>query len=66
MPKTYSMVRKINLGRYGLQFESVDIGVEGCQTQREATEEIRVWKNKLIEEIKESQKPKSHDESLPF
>lgn len=52
MPK-YSITRKINLGRLGLQYEAIDIGVSDCLTKKEAMDEIRVWKAKIIEEVKE-------------
>lgn len=44
MPKTYSMVRKINLGRYGLQYEAIDVGVDGCDTFIEAVNETKTMR----------------------
>jgi len=51
---TYSMNRKINLGRYNKKFEyeNVDIGVEGCESKEEATKEIAEWKEAIIEVLK--------------
>lgn len=51
MPK-YSMLRKINLGKYGLDYESVDIGVTECETKEEAMKEIQEWKAMLIASLK--------------
>ena len=48
----YSMTRKINLGKYGLDYESLDIGVEGCETKIEAMQEITEWKAEIIEALK--------------
>lgn len=44
MPKTYSAMRKINLGRYGIPYESLDIGVEGAATPEEATSDLNAWR----------------------
>lgn len=52
MPK-YSMRRKINLGRFGLDYESVDIEVSDCETRSEAMQEVSAWKAKLFELAKE-------------
>ena len=45
--KTYKAQRKINLGRYGLQYEALDIGVEGCATRAEATQELNDWRAEI-------------------
>jgi len=72
----YSITRKINLGRYGFQYEAVDLGVSECATRKEAMDEIRVWKQMIINEIRETKKEeelekkrakeKTSKEDLPF
>ena len=47
----YSVTRKINLGRFGLDFESIDIGVEGCETKEEAMKEISEWKAEIVSKL---------------
>lgn len=47
MPKTYSISRKINLGKYGLQYEAMDITVEGAASFGEAAAEIKAMKDEI-------------------
>ena len=61
----YSVTRKINLGRFGLQFESIDIGVSDCETKKEAMDEIGVWKRKIEAAIIDA-KAKTKKDDLPF
>lgn len=44
----YSISRKINLGKFGIPFESVDLTVEDCQNWKEAEDEIKKEHNRLI------------------
>jgi len=64
----YGITRKINLGRWGLQFESIDLMVEDCDTKEQAMEEINEWRKEIIkpfEEIKKRQKDLK-DGKIPF
>jgi len=40
MPKTFSIKRTINLGRYGVPFESIEIFVEGAESYEDAKKDI--------------------------
>lgn len=51
------MNRKINLGKYGHDYESVDIGVEGCESKEEATKEIADWKGVIVDILEGKPKP---------
>lgn len=58
----YSMTRKINLGKYGLQFESVDIGVSDCDSREDALKEIQEWKDELVSKLKPQEYKNQLDE----
>ena len=49
----YGITRKINLGRYGLDFESIDLHVEDCDSREEAAKEIQEWKKEVLDQIKQ-------------
>jgi len=57
MPK-YSMTRKLNLGRYGMQFESIDLGVSDCDSREEAEREIKHWEYDMRKNIWEKMQVK--------
>lgn len=44
----YSISRKINLGKFGIPFESIDLTVEDCASWEEAEKEITAEHQKLI------------------
>lgn len=60
MPK-YSMTRKLNLGRYGMQFESIDLGVSDCDSKEEAEREIKHWEYDVRKNIWEKMQVKKQD-----
>jgi len=62
--KTYGMARKINLGKFGLQYESLDLMIEGCSSFEEAEKEINEERIKIENGFKEAKKPKPEEE--PF
>lgn len=45
--KTYSITRKINLGKYGLQFEAIDVSVAGAESFSEAELEVGEEKKRI-------------------
>lgn len=56
MPKTYSMTRKLNLGRYGSQYEMLDIGIDGATSKAEAVAEINQWRSEIHQALIPAQK----------
>jgi hypothetical protein len=61
----YTMSRKLNLGRLaGIQYESVDLTVEGCETREEAMKEIESWKNDIIKQIQKAKEQKQEEDML--
>lgn len=65
----YSIVRKINLGKYGLQYEALDIGVSDADSWKEAEDEIReqvVKIDTMFKEAKEKAKKKKELSEEPF
>ena len=47
MPKTYGATRKINLGRYGLAYEALDISIEGVADKSELMSELNDWRQQI-------------------
>ncbi len=45
--KTYKATRKINLARYGLPYEALDIGIEGCTSKEALVEEMNAWRSEI-------------------
>ena len=52
------MTRKLNLGRYGMQFESIDLGVSDCDSREEAEREIKHWEYDMRKNIWEKMQVK--------
>jgi flagellar basal body-associated protein FliL len=44
----YSLSRKINLGKFGLQYEALDFGVSDCDTFEEAKKEMAEIKSQIL------------------
>lgn len=63
--KTYSISRKINLAKYGLNYETIDFCVEGCESFEEARKEIKEQIAALDMSFKELNKKKELNE-VPF
>ena len=48
----YAMTRKLSLSKYGHDYETVDLHVEGCESKEEALKEITEWKAEIVEALK--------------
>lgn len=71
----YSITRKINLGKYGIQYESIDIAALECDTKEQAMEEIQIWEKEIDAQFKKPVGPindnpvtltKEEENNLPF
>lgn len=71
----YSITRKINLGKYGIQYESIDIVVLECDTKEQAMEEIEQWEKEIDDQFRKPVGPiddrpvtftKEEKEKIPF
>ena len=44
----YAITRKLNLGRFGFQYETIDISVSDCDSWEQAEKEIQIEKERII------------------
>lgn len=47
----YNITRKVNLGRFGFNFESVDLGITDCDTKEQAEQEIKDWARSYVKSL---------------